>query len=218
MNFFWISAHFSALVWVLLGSLAAYLLGSVNFAVWVSRWCHLADPRSYGSGNPGATNVLRSGHRGAALATLAFDAAKGSVAVMVATYVHTHHAHVFPLIGVATIALAVFLGHVFPVFLGFRGGKGVATAAGVLLGLQALLGLFAGMAWLLTARLSGYSSLAAIVSSALTPLAYALIQSWLGRPVESEICLALIVMAFILLWRHQANMARLWAGTEPRIR
>jgi glycerol-3-phosphate acyltransferase PlsY len=206
-----------------MGALLAYLIGSVNFAVWVSRWFRLADPRSYGSGNPGATNVLRSGHRAAAAITLLLDAGKGYACVMLIRWVYHTAPVLFHDMGLAAVALAVFLGHVFPVFFGFRGGKGVATAAGVLLGIHPLLGLATVLTWLLTARLSGYSSLAAILSSVLAPFyALAYVYGPWGGPCALGghplgVLLALITMSLVLLWRHQGNLLRLWKGTEPKI-
>jgi glycerol-3-phosphate acyltransferase PlsY len=206
-----------------LATLLAYLIGSVNFAVWVSRWFGLADPRLYGSGNPGATNVLRSGHRAAAVVTLLLDAGKGYACVMWIRLVYNTAPAFFHDRGLAAVALAVFLGHVFPVFLGFRGGKGVATAAGVLLGIHPLLGLATVLTWLVTARWSGHSSLAAILSSLLAPF-YALVYlygPWGGTCAvggqPGSLLLALVTMSLILLWRHRTNFLRLWAGTEPKI-
>lgn len=182
-----------------------YLLGSLPFAVIVSRAFGLADPRSYGSGNPGATNVLRSGNKSAAVLTLLGDAAKGWLAVWLAGDFGAEPA------AVAYTGLAAFLGHVFPVFLKFKGGKGVATAVGVLLGLSGLLALVCTAAWLLVAWFSRYSSLAAIVA-ALT----AVLAGWLllADPVTAG-CVS--VLAALLIWRHQSNIGKLLAGTESKI-
>ena len=182
-----------------------YLLGSLPFAVIVSRLFGLADPRSYGSGNPGATNVLRSGNKFAALLTLLGDAAKGWLAVWLAGLYSTDMAVV------AATGLAAFLGHVFPVFLRFQGGKGVATALGVLLGLSPLLALAAALAWLLVALLTRYSSLAALIAASV-----AAIVAWALLPdaVSAECVSAISLM---LIWRHRSNIGKLLAGRESKI-
>jgi acyl phosphate:glycerol-3-phosphate acyltransferase len=188
-------------LWALLG----YLLGSLPFAVIVSRAFGLADPRSFGSKNPGATNVLRSGNKAAAALTLLGDAAKGWFAVWLAT---TQGAD-GPAVAVA--ALAAFLGHIFPLFLGFKGGKGVATAVGVLLGFHWLLALIAIGTWLAVAYATRYSSLAALAAAVEAPFA----AWWLtGR---TEIALPIGAMSLLLIWRHQENIRRLLARTESRI-
>jgi len=193
--------------------LLAYLIGSVSFAVLVSRTMGLADPRSYGSGNPGATNVLRSGNKAAALATLVGDAAKGWVAVAVAQRVGPEWGPEWGLdaTSVALVGLFAFLGHLFPVFLKFRGGKGVATAAGVLLGLNLWLGLGTLATWLLIAVFFRLSSLAAIISAVFAPL-----WAWLlfGR---QPVVLIVAVIGALLIARHRTNLAKLLAGTEGRI-
>jgi glycerol-3-phosphate acyltransferase PlsY len=182
---------------------AAYLLGSVSFAIVVSRLMRLPDPRGYGSGNPGATNVLRTGRRAAAILTLAGDAGKGWLAVWAASLYWPQAA---PLAG-----LAVFLGHLFPLFHGFRGGKGVATAAGVLFGLSPWLGLGTLATWIVIATFSRYSSLAAIVSAA-----FAVFFAWLiDLPAAALAVVA--IMAMLLVWRHRDNIRRLAAGTEARL-
>jgi len=191
----------TAAIFVVLG----YLLGSLPFAVIVSRAFGLADPRSYGSGNPGATNVLRSGNTAAAVLTLVGDTAKGWLAVWLAGRFGAEPA------AIAYAGLAAFLGHVFPVFLKFKGGKGVATAMGVLLGLSGLLALVSAAAWLLVAWFSRYSSLAAIVAALVAALAGWLL---LADPVTSG-CVS--VLALILIWRHQSNIAKLLAGAESKI-
>ncbi len=183
----------------------AYLLGSLPFAVIVSRAFGLADPRSYGSGNPGATNVLRSGNKLAALLTLAGDAAKGWLAVWLAQRLGAEGTIV------ALAGLAAFLGHVFPLFLKFRGGKGVATALGVLAGLSGSLALAAAAAWLLVAWLTRYSSLAAIAAALATPLA-----GWLLLG-DTRLVACVTVLAAILIWRHKENIRKLLAGTEGKI-
>ena len=189
--------------------IAAYLLGSISFAIVVSQLLALPDPRSYGSKNPGATNVLRSGSRAAAALTLLGDAGKGWLAVWLASVLAgSSGAEGFaaPLAG-----LAVFAGHLFPVFHRFRGGKGVATAAGVLLGLNAWLGLATIGTWIVIVLFFRISSLAALAAALFAPL-YAW---WLFglRPVLPVV----VVIAGLLAWRHRANIGRLLAGTEPRI-
>ena len=185
--------------------LVSYLIGSVPFAVIVSRALGLPDPRTYGSGNPGATNVLRTGRKIAALLTLAGDGGKGWLAVFLAAR------YGLPAIGVAACALSVLLGHLFPVFLGFKGGKGVATAAGVLFAFDPWLGLAAGAAWVLVAFAFRYASLASIVAAALAPAcAY-----FLSMP--SNVVLTLVLIAALIAWRHKANILKLAAGKERRI-
>ena len=184
---------------VALAVLAAYLLGSVPFAVVVSRAFGIADPRSYGSGNPGATNVLRSGNKIAAVLTLLGDALKGWVAVFLAQGAGLSDT------AVGLVALAVFFGHLFPVFLRFRGGKGVATAAGVLLAVAVL------ATWLAVAFASRYSSLAAVVAAAAAPLYVGL-----SRPVGNEL-LVVGILALALIGKHWPNIQRLLAGQESRI-
>jgi glycerol-3-phosphate acyltransferase PlsY len=182
---------------------AAYLLGSVSFAIVVSRLMRLPDPRSYGSGNPGATNVLRTGKRLAAVLTLAGDAGKGWLAVWAASIYWPSAA---PLAG-----LAVFLGHLFPVFHRLRGGKGVATAAGVLFGLHPALGLGTLATWIVIAAFFRYSSLAAVVASA-----FAVFFAWcIGLAAATLAVVA--IMAALLVWRHRENIRRLAAGTEARL-
>ena len=188
---------------------AAYLLGSVSFAVLMSKAFGLPDPRSYGSGNPGATNVLRSGRKAAAGLTLLGDAAKGWLAVFAAMWFAPRDEQGALLI--AAVALAVFLGHLFPVFLRFKGGKGVATALGVLLALNVWLGLCALATWMMVALLFRFSSLAALTAAAGAPV-YALV---LGLP--RVWVLATGIMLLLLLWRHKNNIRNLLAGTEPRI-
>jgi glycerol-3-phosphate acyltransferase PlsY len=187
----------------------AYLLGSVSFAVLMSKAFGLADPRTYGSGNPGATNVLRSGKKIAAALTLLGDAAKGWVAVVLAIMFGAHSAQGVTMI--ALVALAVFLGHLFPVFLKFKGGKGVATALGVLLGLNVWLGLAALGTWLVIALVFRLSSLAALVAATGVPV-YAMV---LGLP--REWVLASAIMSLLLIWRHKSNIQNLLAGKESRI-
>ena len=192
-----------------LAVLAAYLLGSVSFAMVASRLFGLADPRSYGSKNPGATNVLRSGHKGAAIFTLIGDAAKGWLAVFLAD----QHVADYGLSGytVGLVALAVFFGHLYPVFLGFKGGKGVATAAGVLLAINPWLGLATLGTWLLIAFTLRYSSLAALVAATAAPIYGFLL--W-GR---DSLLLVIGIIAMALIGKHWQNLQRLMVGSEPKI-
>ena len=193
----------------LLAALGGYLIGSLSFAVIVSRAMGLSDPRSYGSGNPGATNVLRSGNKAAAILTLVFDALKGYVPVLA---VQLWGARFGLAEGTAAlVGLAAFLGHLWPVFFRFEGGKGVATAAGVILALNPLLGAATLGLWLAVAFTTRYSSLAAIVAAAGAPLLQLLV--WDAGPEA----LALIVMGLLLVWRHQANIKKLLNGTESRL-
>lgn len=194
---------------------AAYLLGSLSFAVIVSRLMGLDDPRSYGSGNPGATNVLRSGNKKAAILTLLFDALKGWLAVFVAMQLAQRQ-----YVGIQIAAwagLAAFLGHLYPVFFRFKGGKGVATAAGVLFGFSPWLGLLALLVWVLTAALTRYSSLAALTTAAASAPLY-----WLGGsmnwwPRQFSVLWACLAMAVLLCWRHRQNIQRLLTGQESKI-
>ena len=183
----------------------AYLLGSVSFAIVVSRLLRLPDPRSYGSGNPGATNVLRSGSRLAAVLTLVGDAGKGWLAVWLAG-IYSSDVELMAIAG-----LGVFVGHLFPVFHRFQGGKGVATAAGVLLALDWRVGLGTLATWVIIAAFLRYSSLAALVAAAFAPFFTALLLG-LGVPAA---CVA--AMSVLLVWRHRQNIARLIAGSESRI-
>lgn len=187
----------------------AYLLGSISFAIVVSRIAGLADPRSFGSKNPGATNVLRAGNKGAAAATLLLDALKGWLPVwLVSAYGPRNGIDDY---GVAAVALAVFLGHLYPVFFGFRGGKGVATALGVLFAFAWWLGLATAVTWLVIAIFFRYSSLAAIVAAVFAPCYYVLLVGF------DALAVALIVMSAFILHRHSRNIAQLLAGSETRI-
>ncbi len=188
---------------------AAYLLGSVSFAVLMSKAFGLADPRTYGSGNPGATNVLRSGRKAAAALTLLGDAAKGWLAVFLAIRFAPHDAP--GLLLVALVSLAVFLGHVFPVLLKFKGGKGVATALGVLLALSGWLGLAVLVTWLIVALVLRYSSLAALVAAVAAPV-YAMLLH-----LRPELIVAVAAMSLLLIWRHKSNIQNLLTGKESRI-
>jgi acyl phosphate:glycerol-3-phosphate acyltransferase len=189
--------------------LAAYLIGSLSFAVIISRAMGLSDPRSYGSKNPGATNVLRSGNRTAAILTLAFDALKGFLPVLAALLVAPRFGWGELTIGL--VGLAAFLGHLWPVFFRFQGGKGVATAAGVLLALNPWLGVATLLTWVIVAAFFRYSSLAALVSAAFAPFYQLLIWG------PSPLVLAIAVMGLLLVWRHSANIQKLLAGTESKL-
>ena len=192
-----------------LAVLAAYLVGSLSFAVIVSRVMGLKDPRTYGSGNPGATNVLRSGSKAAAIVTLALDALKGyAPTALVAVFGPAHGLGEGTL---ALVALAAVLGHLYPVFFRFRGGKGVATAAGALFGIDPLLGAATLATWIIVAAFFRYSSLASIVAAVFAPF-------WqLMTEGAGPIAFALIAIALLLIWRHEANIKRLFAGTESRL-
>ena len=199
---------------LVLVTLVAYLIGSLSFAVIISRVMGLDDPRSYGSKNPGATNVLRSGNRKAAVLTLLFDALKGWLPVFV-VQVHGERWGL-PEGTVAAVALGAFVGHLWPVFFRFVGGKGVATAAGVLFGLDVWLGLATLATWLIVAFFSRYSSLAALAASVFAPAYYAL-GGGIVWPLDRRVLLAVLAMSALLLWRHRLNIARLVAGQETRI-
>ena len=187
---------------VFLTVLAAYCIGSVSFAIVVSRLMRLPDPRSYGSRNPGATNVLRTGKKAAAVLTLAGDAGKGWLAVYLAAQLGGD---------IPAAGLAVFIGHLYPVFHRFQGGKGVATAAGVLFGFSAWLGLAALGTWIVIALVFRYSSLASLVAAASAPF-----YGWfLG--LEKSVVIVAAALALLLAWRHRENIARLAAGTESQL-
>ena len=192
-----------------LATLAAYLIGSLSFAVIVSRALGMADPRTYGSGNPGATNVLRSGNKLAAILTLLLDALKGFLPVFLVQ--HFGAAYGLHEGTVALVGLAAFLGHLWPVFFKFKGGKGVATAAGVLLGINPWLGLATLATWVIIAAFFRYSSLAAIVAAVFAPFYQLLI--WGGGPVAGAVTL----MGLLLVWRHMANIQKLLKGTESKL-
>ena len=192
----------------------AYLIGSLSFAVIVSSVMGLNDPRSYGSGNPGATNVLRSGSKTAAALTLLLDAVKGLVPVLLVKYIGPDYGlHEGTL---ALVAIAAFLGHLFPVFFKFKGGKGVATALGVLLGLSGWLGLFVLLTWLAVAFVTRYSSLSALLAAVLAPVYYVLFGGSLWA-YDKSVLLAVIAMSALLLWRHAENISRLLKGQESKI-
>ncbi|QTD47307.1 glycerol-3-phosphate 1-O-acyltransferase PlsY [Ottowia testudinis] len=197
-----------------LATLAAYLIGSLSFAVIVSRAMGLSDPRTYGSGNPGATNVLRSGSKAAAIVTLLLDAAKGWLPVMLVKWFG-------PGWGLgegaqALVGLAAFLGHLYPVFFAFKGGKGVATAVGVLLAFEPLLALAALITFAIIVFFFRYVSLASMVAAVFAP-AYYLIGDGVAWTASGAKTLALAAMGLLLIWRHRENIRRLLAGTESKL-
>ena len=197
------------LILPLIATLLGYLIGSISFAVVVSRLMGLDDPRAYGSGNPGATNVLRSGNKKAAILTLVMDALKGFIPVW--AVVAFGEPYGLGEGSAALVGLAAFLGHLWPVFFGFKGGKGVATGAGVLLGLNPLLGVATLLSWVMVAYFTRYSSLAAIVAAVFAPFYQWLI--W-GFGPTTMVC---AVLAVLLVWRHSGNIRKLLDGTESRI-
>ena len=201
-------------LWPVLAVLAAYLVGSLSFAVIVSRLMGLNDPRTYGSKNPGATNVLRSGSKPAAVVTLLLDGAKGWLPVaLIAWYGKPYGMFEGTM---ATAGLAAFLGHLFPVFFRFQGGKGVATALGVLLGFNWILGLAAAASWLVIAVFFRYSSLASLVAAVFAPVYY-IFGDGVAWYLDKSLLLAMVVMALLLAWRHAANINRLLKGTESKL-
>ncbi len=203
-----IHAHLD-LVYAYTAFFVAYLIGSIPFAVVFSKLFGLADPRSYGSGNPGATNVLRSGNKLAAVLTLVFDALKGFVPTALVQY------YAFELgfedTAIAFVGVACFLGHLFPVFLRFKGGKGVATAAGVLFAYEPWLGVATLVTWVVVAALFRYSSLAALIAAAFAPF-FTLM--FFDRP---PVALAVSVMSLLLIWRHWRNIVKLLTGKESKL-
>ena len=192
-----------------IATLAAYLIGSLSFAVIVSRLMGLNDPRTYGSGNPGATNVLRSGNKAAAILTLLLDALKGFVPVFLVKEFGAPYG--LDEGTLALVALAAFLGHLWPVFFRFKGGKGVATAAGVLLGLNPWLGLATFATWIIIAAFTRYSSLAALVAAVFAPFYQVLIWG------SGAVAMAVFLMGALLVWRHSANIQKLLKGTESKL-
>ena len=197
-----------------LAVVAAYLAGSLSFAVIVSRLMGLKDPRTFGSRNPGATNVLRSGNKAAAIVTLLLDALKGLVAVLLVKWLGKPYG-----LGdgtIALVALAAFLGHLWPVFFRFKGGKGVATFIGVVFGIDWLLGVATGATWLIIAFFFRYSSLASLVSAAFA-LSFYLLGDRVQWYADTRIALALFAMAMLLGYRHRENIARLLRGTESKL-
>ncbi|MFM7227400.1 MAG: glycerol-3-phosphate 1-O-acyltransferase PlsY [Betaproteobacteria bacterium] len=187
----------------------AYLLGSVSFAIVVSKLFRLADPRTFGSGNPGATNVLRTGNKAAAALTLLGDCLKGVVPVALAVTFDERLS--IGDAGIALISVAVFAGHLWPLYFRFKGGKGVATALGVLLGLNPVLGVATALTWVVIAYAFRYSSLAALVSALFAPFYYTLLFGL------NTIGLAVLLMSVLLIWRHKTNIGNLISGKESKI-
>ena len=198
----------------LIATVAGYLIGSLSFAVIVSRMMGLNDPRTYGSKNPGATNVLRSGSKPAAVITLLLDALKGLVpVVLVKLYGKPYGLEDGT---VAMVGLAAFLGHLFPVCFKFVGGKGVATALGVLIGIHWMLGLATIATWLIIAYFFRYSSLASLIAAVFAPVYY-VFGDGLAWYLEKSLLLAVAVMSLLLIWRHAENISRLLKGTESKL-
>ena len=191
----------------------AYLIGSISFAVVVSKCMRLPDPHSYGSGNPGATNVLRTGNKLAAVLTLIGDALKGYLAVMLARVLLGDESLTSTLNSwlLCGVVIAVFLGHLFPIFHGFKGGKGVATACGILFGINWVLGLATLATWLIVAKATKYSSLAALAAAVFGPMYFVFLFGFLPMGM------ALLVVCLLLIWRHRSNIQNLMNGTESRI-
>ncbi len=206
--------EFSAYLTVLGATLGAYLMGSLSFAVIVSRLMGLNDPRTYGSKNPGATNVLRSGSKAAAVVTLLLDALKGWLPVALVGWFGKPYGLAEGTL--ALVGLAAFLGHLFPVFFRFEGGKGVATALGVLVGFHWGLGLAVLVSWAIVVLFFRYSSLASLVAAVFAPVAY-LFGSGVGWYFDKSIFVALVVMGALLIWRHALNISRLVKGTESKL-
>jgi len=198
----------------IVATLLAYLLGSLSFAVIVSKLMGLSDPRSYGSKNPGATNVLRSGSKPAAIATLLLDALKGWLPVVLVKWFGADYG-----LGdgtMAAVGFAAFLGHLYPVFFQFKGGKGVATAAGVLMGVSWVLGLATLVTWIIIAFFSRYSSLASLVSAVFAPLYYLFgdREAWY---VDKAMLLVMFAISALLVYRHRENISKLLKGTESKL-
>jgi len=204
----------NSILLTLAATVAAYLLGSLSFAVIVSRLMGLNDPRTYGSKNPGATNVLRSGNKAAAVVTLLFDALKGWLpVVLVRWYGQPYGLEEGTM---ALVGLAAFVGHLWPVFFRFQGGKGGATAAGVLLGISVWLGLATLATWVIIAAFFRYSSLASLVAAVFAPFFYVL-GAGMAWYSDARVGLAIAVMSGLLAWRHKDNIGRLIKGTESRL-
>jgi glycerol-3-phosphate acyltransferase PlsY len=191
----------------------AYLIGSISFAVVVSKCMNLPDPHSYGSGNPGATNVLRTGNKLAAALTLFGDALKGYFAVMLARILLGDQSLTSTLGSwvLCGVVIAVFLGHLFPIFHGFKGGKGVATACGILFGVNAILGIATLSTWIIVAVFLRYSSLAALAAAVFGPIYFVFLFGF--QPMG----IALLIVCMLLIWRHRSNIQNLLNGTESRI-
>jgi glycerol-3-phosphate acyltransferase PlsY len=192
---------------------AAYLIGSISFAVVVSKCMRLPDPHSYGSGNPGATNVLRTGNKLAAVLTLIGDALKGYFAVMLARLLLGDESLTSTLSSwwLCGVVIAVFLGHLFPIFHGFKGGKGVATACGILFGINWILGLATLGTWIIVATFMRYSSLAALAAAVFGPIYFVFLFGF------QPMAIALVLVCSLLIWRHRSNITNLMNGTESRI-
>jgi glycerol-3-phosphate acyltransferase PlsY len=197
-----------------LATLAAYLLGSLSFAVIVSRVMGLQDPRTFGSKNPGATNVLRSGSKPAAVVTLLLDAFKGWLPVVAVRWFGKPYGLEDGTL--ALVALGAFLGHLYPVFFRFQGGKGVATFLGAVFGIHPLLGVATGLTWLIIAFFFRYSSLASLVAALFAPCFY-LLGDHVAWYAESPVAAALFVIALLLGWRHRENIGRLLQGKESKL-
>jgi glycerol-3-phosphate acyltransferase PlsY len=195
-------------------TVAAYLFGSLAFAIIVSRAMGLSDPRTFGSKNPGATNVLRSGNKAAALITLLLDGLKGFLPVfLVKRYGEQYGLQEGTM---ALVAIAAFLGHLYPVFFRFKGGKGVATCIGVVFGIDWVLGVGTGLTWIIIAFFFRYSSLASLVSAVFAP-AYYLLLDGVAWYADTRVAVALFVMMLLLAWRHRENISRLIAGKESKL-
>jgi glycerol-3-phosphate acyltransferase PlsY len=203
-----------AVVYPVLATVAAYALGSLAFAVIVSRVMGLNDPRTFGSKNPGATNVLRSGNKVAAIATLLLDALKGWLPVVLVKWYGKPYG--LEEGTMALVGLAAFVGHLYPVFFRFVGGKGVATALGVIFGINPVLGLAVGASWLIVAYFSRYSSLASLVAAVFGPVYY-LFGDGLAWYADGRVAFAMAIMAGLLVWRHSENINRLLKGKESRL-
>jgi glycerol-3-phosphate acyltransferase PlsY len=197
-----------------IATLAAYLIGSLSFAVIVSRVMGLNDPRSYGSKNPGATNVLRSGSKTAAVATLLLDAFKGWLPVMLVRWFGKPYGLEDGT--VAMVGLAAFIGHLAPLYFKFQGGKGVATALGVLFGISWILGLAVAASWVIIAYFFRYSSRASLVAAVFAPVYY-VFGDGVAWYLDKGILFAIFVVSMLLVWRHSANISRLIKGTESRL-
>jgi len=191
----------------------AYLIGSISFAVVVSKFMRLPDPHTYGSGNPGATNVLRTGNKLAAALTFLGDALKGYFAVMIARVVLGDQSLTATLSSwvLCGVVIAVFLGHLFPIFHSFKGGKGVATACGILFGVNIILGIATLSTWIIVAAFMRYSSLAALAAAVFDPIYFIFLFGF--QPMG----IALTVVCLLLIWRHRSNIRNLMNGTETRI-
>jgi glycerol-3-phosphate acyltransferase PlsY len=201
-------------IYPVVAAIAAYLVGSLSFAVIVSRAMGLKDPRTFGSKNPGATNVLRSGNKAAAAVTLLLDAMKGFLPVLAVKWFGKPYGLEDGT--VALVGLAAFMGHLWPVFFRFRGGKGVATFMGVVFGVHPLLGLATGATWLIIAFFFRYASLASLVAAVFAP-AYYLLGNRIEWYADAGVAIALFAMAMLLAWRHRQNIDRLLQGKEARL-